>query len=357
MSEKKSILNSNALYTLIAIVIGFFVGALLLVMAGINPGEAYGRLFHSVFSKPKSIAWSIIYASPLIFTGLSVAFSYRMGVFNIGAEGQFVVGSLAACVVGILVDVPPVLHVLLCILAAAAAGALWSLVVGLLKVKKGINEVLSFIMFNWIAFYLSNYVVNIPVIHKESGGEATKDILQSATIFLPQSIRDALGCLNANYGFLLAVAAAVIIWFIINKTTLGYRICAVGFNQNAAKYGGINSGRTVMLAMGISGALAGLGGAVQILGMSTRISQFASQEGFGFQGITVALIGGGDPIGCIFAGLFYGAMKFGGSKLSLINAPSEIVDIIMGTIIFFIAISYVFKKFFLSKKLKKKEVK
>lgn len=357
MSEKKSILNSNALYTLIAIVIGFLVGAILLVIAGINPAQAYGRLFSAVFSKPKSIVWSIIYASPLIFTGLSVAFSYRMGIFNIGAEGQFVVGSLAACVVGILVDVPAIIHVPLCILAAAAGGALWSLIVGLLKVKKGINEVLSFIMFNWIAFYLSNYVVNLPVIHKENGGEATKDILESATIFLPKSIRDVLGASSANYGFLLAVIAAGILWFIIHKTTLGYRICAVGFNHNAAKYGGINSNKTVMLAMGISGALAGLGGAVQLLGMSTRISQYAGQEGFGFQGITVSLISSGNPIGCIFAGLFYGAMKYGGSKLSLIDAPSEIVDIIMGTIIFFIAISYVFKKFFLSKKLKKKEDK
>jgi simple sugar transport system permease protein len=357
MSKRKSILDSNALYTLIAIVIGFLVGALLLGLAGINPGTAYGKLLSSVFSKPKSIAWSVIYASPLILTGLSVAFSYRMGVFNIGAEGQFVVGSLAACVTGILVDAPAIIHVPLCILAAIVAGALWSLIVGLLKVKKGINEVLSFIMFNWIAFYLSNYVVNLRIVHKESGGEATKDVLKSALIFLPKSIRTALGCTNANYGIILAVAAAVIIWFILKKTTLGYRICAVGFNPNAAKYSGINSNKTVMIAMGISGALAGLGGAVQVLGMSTRISQFASQEGFGFQGITVALIGGGNPIGCIFSGLFYGAMKYGGSKLSLINAPSEIVDIIMGTIIFFIAISLLFKNILISKRHKKKEAK
>lgn len=357
MSNKKSIFNSNALYTLIAIGIGFLVGAILLMIAGISPAEAYGKLFDSVFSKPKYMVWSIIYASPLIFTGLSVAFSFRMGVFNIGAEGQFVVGALAACVVGILVDVPAIIHVPLCILAAAAAGALWSLGVGLLKVKKGINEVLTFIMFNWIAFYLSNYVVNLAVIHKENGGEATKDVLDSATILLPKGIRDALGCTSSNYGFFMAVIAAVIIWFIINKTTLGYKICTVGFNQHAAKYGGINSNKTILLSMGISGALAGLGGAVQILGMSTRISQFAAQEGFGFQGITVALIGSANPIGCIFAGLFYGAMKYGGSKLSLIDAPSEIVDIIMGTIIFCIAISYVFKKLILAKKSKKKEVK
>ena len=356
MSEKKSILNSHGLYTLIAIIIGFLVGGILLLVAGISPVEAYGRLFYSVFSRPKYMVWAIIYATPLIFTGLSVAFSFKMGVFNIGAEGQFVVGALAAGVVGILVDAPAYIHVPLAILAAASAGTLWSLIVGVLKVKKGINEVLSFIMFNWIAFYLSNYVVNLDAIHKEGGGEATKNVLPSATLLLPEKIRDALNCSSANFGFLLAIVVAVIIWFVLKKTTLGYRILAVGYNKDAAKYGGINSDRTVLTALGVSGALAGLGGAVQVLGMSMRISQFAGQEGFGFQGITVALIGGSNPIGCIFAGLFYGAMKYGGSKLSLIDAPSEIVDIIMGSIIIFIAIAHIFK-YILTKRLKKKEAK
>lgn len=344
MNEKKSILNSNALYTFIAILFGFLVGAVFLLVAKISPTAAYSKLFTGVFSKPKFMVWAVIYASPLIFTGLSVAFSFKTGVFNIGAEGQFVVGSLAAVLVGILVDVPAIIHVPLCILAAAAAGAIWGSVVGYLKVKKGINEVLLFIMFNWIAFYLSNYVVNLKVIHKEGGGEATKDILESAQILLPQSVRQMTGCSSANFGIFLAVIAAVIIWFIINKTTLGYRLRAVGFNRNAAEYGGISANRAVMTAMAISGCLAGLGGAVQTLGMSMRISQFATQESFGFQGITVALIAGSNPIGCIFSGLFYGAMKYGGSKLSLINAPSEVVDIIMGTIILFIAVSHVFKK-------------
>ena len=129
---------------------------------------------------------------------------------------------------------------------------------------------------------------------------------------------------------------------------MGYKLKAVGFNRHAAEYGGINSNREIMTAMSISGALAGMGGACQLMGMGMRISQFSSQESFGFQGITVALIGSTNPIGCIFAGLFYGAMKYGGTKLSLVNAPSEIVDIIMGTIIFFIAIAHVFKRLLLS---------
>lgn len=356
MNLKKRLLNGTLLYSLIAIVIGFIVGAILLVVANISPAEAYGKLVSSIFSRPKYMVWSIIYASPLILTGLSVAFSFRLGIFNIGAEGQFVVGALAACVVGLLVDVPAIIHVPLCIIAAMAAGMVWSFLVGLLKVKRGINEVLSFIMFNWIAFYLSNYIVKLKVIHRENGAAASKDILDSAAILLPKSIRTALGCSNANYGIVFAVIAVFIIWFILKKTTLGYRISAVGFNFHAAKYSGINSNKTILLAMGISGALAGLGGAVQVLGMSMRISEYTSQEGYGFQGITVALIAGSNPIGCILSGLFYGAMKYGGSKLSLIDAPAEIVDIIMGTIIFFIAISHVFK-YLLNKRLKKKEDK
>lgn len=346
MNKKKSILESNVLYTVIAIVVGFIIGAIFLMIAGISPAVAYGKLISSVFSKPKYLVWTLTYASPLIFTGLSVAFSFRTGVFNIGAEGQFVVGALAACVIGILVDVPAWIHVPLCILGAAAAGCIWSLAVGFLKVKRGIHEVLSFIMFNWIAFYLSNYVVNLTVIHKEGGGEATKDVLASSRILFPEGLRSALDCSAANWGIVLAVAAAIIIWIIIEKTTLGYKLKAVGFNSNGALYAGINADGSVLTALGISGALAGLGGAVQILGMSGRLSQFAGQEGFGFEGITVALIGSSSPLGCIFSGLFYGAMKYGGSKLSIVKAPAEVVDIIMGCVILFIAISQVFRALF-----------
>jgi simple sugar transport system permease protein len=352
---KKKILDSNVLYTIISILIGFIIGAVFLLIAGISPIVAYQKLIDSIFGKPKYWIWTLTYASPLIFTGLSVAFSFRTGVFNIGAEGQFVVGALAACVVGILVDVPAWIHVPLCIVAAAAAGFIWSYVVGLMKVKRGIHEVLSFIMFNWIAFYLSNYVVNLEAVHK-SGSEATKDVLDSARILYPQGLIDTLGCSAANWGFVLAVVAAIVIWVLIEKTTLGYRLKAVGFNDSAALYAGINSDKSVLTALGISGALAGLGGAVQVLGMAGRLSQFAGQEGFGFQGITVALIGSSSPIGCIFSGVFYGAMKYGGSKLSIVKAPSEVVDIIMGCIVLCIAISQVFR-ILIQKLTTKKEAK
>ena len=159
MKHKKSILEGNIIYTLFAILIGFLTGAIILAIAGMNPGVIYAKLFTGIFAKPKFLAWSVVYATPLIFTGLSVAFSFRTGVFNIGAEGQFVVGSLAATVIGMFCPLPAIITVPLCLIAAAAAGAVWSAFCGLLKVKKGINEVLSFIMMNWIAYYLSNYIV------------------------------------------------------------------------------------------------------------------------------------------------------------------------------------------------------
>ena len=348
MSKKNSILSSNAFYTLISIVIGFVVGAILLSIAKINPLDAYKQLFNGVFGKPKFMVWCLIYAAPLIFTGLSVAFSFKTGVFNIGAEGQFVVGSLTACILGILVKAPAIIHVPLCFIGAALAGGIWGAIVGVLKIKKGVNEVLSYIMFNWIAFYLSNFVVNLSIIHKDGGGEATKDIAATARILAPKSIIAATGASAANYGFILAIIFAVIVWFIINRTTLGFKLRAVGFSNTAAQYAGIDTGKSFLTAMAFSGALAGIGGAVQLMGMSGRISQFSGQEGYGFQGITVALIASSNPIACIFAGIFYGAMKYGGGKLSLVNAPAEVVDIIMGIIILFIAISSLFKNIFLN---------
>ena len=355
MNKKKSILESNVLYTIIAIIAGFLIGAIFLMVAGISPAVAYGKLFSSIFSKPKYLVWTLVYASPLIFTGLSVAFSFRTGVFNIGAEGQFVIGGLVACILGIVLKLPAGLHAIVCLVAAAAAGCIWSLIVGILKVKRGIHEVLSFIMFNWIAFYLSNYVVNLPGIHRDSS-EATQDVAASARLLMPEGLRSTLDCSNAHWGIVLAVIAAVIIWVIIEKTTLGYKLKAVGFNSNGAEYGGIDANKSILTALGISGLLSGLGGAVQVLGMAGRLSQFAGQEGFGFEGITVALIGSSNPIGCIFSGLFYGAMKYGGSKLSIVKAPSEVVDIIMGCIVLLIAIAHVFKVFVL-KAAKKKEAK
>lgn len=344
MKKLDRFLQGKVFLTLISIVVGFVVGAIFLAAVGISPAVAYSKLLSSAFSSAKNISYCVVYATPLIFTGLAVAFSFRTGVFNIGAEGQFVMGSMAACVVGILVPAPAIVLVPLCIVAAAVAGAAWGLIVGFLKTKWGINEVLSMIMFNWIAFYLSNYIAGLPAIKNEGSAEATKNIQEAAMIRLPDSWIKALGlCSSANWGIVMAALACVLVWFVIEKTTLGYRLKAVGFNRNAALYAGIDANKAVLTAMAISGALAGIGGAANLMGMGQRISIFSAQEGYGFQGISAALIGGSNPLGVFFGGLFYGAIKYAGSKLNLIGAPSEVINVIMGTVVFFIAISHVFK--------------
>lgn len=349
MDKKKTLLDFFAenkfIHTLLSILIGFLVGAVFLAVMGISVSAAYGRLFQSVFSSVKSLSYCVVYATPYIATGLSVAFSFKTGVFNIGAEGQFVVGSMSACVVGILFgNLPSAVLIPLCLVAAAVVGAVWGMIVGFLKTKWGINEVLSMIMFNWIAFYLSNYIAGIPAIHNEGTAEATRNISENARILFPSELIGNLGlCNTANWGIFLAIVLTLIVYFIIEKTTLGYELKAVGFNKSAAEYGGINVNRSILTALAISGALAGLGGALQLMGMGGRISVFTSQEGFGFAGIVVALIGVSNPLGVFIAGLFYGALKYGGGRLNLVGAPTQVVDIIVGTVVFFIAISCIFE--------------
>ena len=356
MTKKKSFLDfvseNTFIHVLLSILLGFVVGALFLVVMNLSVGKAYGRLLNSVTTL-KGFSYVVVYSVPYIVAGLSVAFSFKTGVFNIGAEGQFVVGSMAAAVVGILFgSLPKPMLIPLCFLAAMAAGALWGIIVAFLKTKWGINEVLSMIMFNWIAFYLSNFIAGIPAIKNEGSAEATKNISANASmLFSKDFIKSAGLCPTANWGILIAIVMMLVVWFIIEKTTLGYELKAVGSNKFAAEYGGINVNGSILTALAISCALAGLAGALQLMGMGSRISIFSSQEGFGFAGIVVALIGCSNPFGVFVAGLFYGALMYGGSKLNLEGVPTQLINVIVGTVVFFIAISVIFRNL---KKLKKK---
>ena len=348
MTKKKNFLDviseNRFIHILLSIILGFLVGAIFLLVMGLSVGSAYGRLINSVTSL-KGFSYVVVYAVPYIVAGLSVAFSFKTGVFNIGAEGQFVMGSMAAACVGILFgNLPKPLLIPLCFLAAMAAGAIWGIIVGVLKTKWGINEVLSMIMFNWIAFYLSNFIAGIPAIKNEGTAEATKNISDNASLLFSKDLIKSMGLApTANWGFLVAIIATVLIWFIIEKTTLGYELKAVGSNKFAAEYGGINVNRSILTALAISGALAGLAGALQLMGMGKRISIFSSQEGFGFAGIVVALIGCSNPFGVLVAGMFYGALMYGGRKLNLEGVPTQLISVIVGTVVFFIAISVIFE--------------
>jgi len=347
MKNKKGFLDfiseNRVVHIILSIALGFLVGAIFLVILNIPVDEAYGRLF-SPFKTFKGISYIVIYAIPYIMTGLSVAFSFRTGVFNIGCEGQFVVGSMAACVTSIfLADLPSIVLIPLCFIAAMLAGAIWGMIVGVLKIKWGINEVLSMIMFNWIAFYLSNFIAGIPAIKTDGSAEATKNIGANASTLLSEETIAKLGlCPTANWGIIVALVMSVIVWFVIEKTSLGYELKACGYNKDAALYGGINVNRSILLALAISGAMAGLGGALQVMGMGKRISIFAGQEGYGFAGIVVSLIGCSNPFGVVAAGFFYGLLMYGGSKLNLAGAPTQLVNVIVGTVVLFIAISIIF---------------
>jgi len=348
MTKNKSfldiVLESRFIQILISIFLGFLVGAVFLAVMGLSVGAAYGRLITSVTSL-KGFSYVIVYSVPYIVAGLSVAFSFKTGVFNIGAEGQFVVGSMAAACVGILAGgLPKIILIPLCFIAAMAAGAGWGIIVGILKTKWGINEVLSMIMFNWIAFYLSNFIAGIPAIKNDGSAEATKNIADNASLLFSKDFIKSAGLApTANWGFIIAIVATLLVWFIIEKTTLGFELKAVGSNKFAAEYAGINVNRSILTALAISGALAGLAGALQVMGMGKRISIFTSQEGFGFAGIVVALIGCSNPFGVLVAGLFYGALMYGGSKLNLEGVPTQLINVIVGTVVFFIAISVIFE--------------
>lgn len=361
--------RNRFIYTILAIVLGIIIGSIILLISGTNPVEAYKVIFLGAFGKPKYISWTIVKAVPLILTGLSVAFAFNTGLFNIGAEGQYIVGSIGALVVGLLLDLPPIIHGLVALLVGALCGYLWGAIVGILKAKFQVNEVISSIMMNWIAFYLSNYLLSFPIL-RSIESDNSYPIKQSASIkiagvwkmsesgraYLAQHkfLKDILNP-PLNFGIIIAIIAALVVWYILKKTTLGYELRAVGFNEKAAEYGGIDINKSIVKSMGIAGILAGLAGAITVLGVSGDIGIMAAQEGYGFDGMAVALIAGNNPLGTIPAALLYAGLTYGGGKLTTIGTYSEVVNIIIGIMILFIAMPKLLDmiKFFFTKWSKK----
>ncbi|MTI60675.1 MAG: ABC transporter permease [Firmicutes bacterium] len=351
--KDKKIFSSNIGRTIISLLMGFFIGALILAVAGYNPLEAYKVMFLGVFNKPKYIVQTIINSTPIIFTGISIAFAYKTGLFNIGAEGQFIIGSITAAILGYLLHLPHLIHVFLIIVVAGLAAGIWGGIAGFLKAKFDINEVITTIMLNWVAFYSLNYIVQLDSL-KKPNAEATYDIQQSASIIILEvwkKSKEGINWLNEhlffkdifktrmNWGILIAILIAVLASYIIRKTVLGYELRSVGHNRQAAEYGGINVSKSLVSSMMIAGGIAGIAGAIQVMGISHRISTLSVMEGYGFNGIAVGLIAGGSPIGCIFAGLLFSALNYGGGKVQyILGAPTEIIDIMVGVILLFVAV-------------------
>ncbi|NLY08856.1 MAG: ABC transporter permease [Tissierellia bacterium] len=347
-------------FILLSLALGFAFGAIALLIAGFNPLQAYGIILKGVFSRPKYISWTIIRATPVILTGLGVAFAFRTGTFNIGAEGQYIIGAMTAAWFGYFLNLPPVLHITVCLLAAAVAGGIWAGIAGFIKARFGVNEVITTIMLNWIAFYLNNFIIYLPIF-KRPNSENSYSIQASAVTKIFQGLRGSstfavkdFFSAPVNIGFILAIITAIILWFILKRTTLGYSLKTVGLNQDAAEYGGINVKRNIVISMAISGAVCALGGATQVLGVTGNIATLGGMEGNGFDGIAVALLAFNHPIGAIFTGLFFGGLKFGASQIQrLMGAPYEMIQIVIGTIILFTSMPMFTK--ILSVKLKKRK--
>ncbi len=339
----------NILVPIISIIIGLIVGAIVMVVSGYDPIQGYSALWTGIFGDSYSIGNTIRQITPYILAGLAVAFAFRTGLFNIGVEGQLILGWLAAAWVGYAFELPKIIHLPLALLAAAA-GAFNFFIAGFLKAKFKVHEVIATIMLNYTALYIANAVIK----KLSDGSFKTERVLESASLRSP-FLRELTDNSSLHYGILIALLMVMVMWFILEKTTRGYELKAVGFNQHAAEYAGMSVNKNVILAMTISGMFAGLGGAMEALGTFQNASIKAGFTGIGFDGIAVALLGANTPLGVVFGASLFGSLKYG--ALNMPNAagiPEEIVSIIIALIIFFVASGYVIRVG-LQKLSKKKE--
>ncbi|WP_141433476.1 ABC transporter permease [Bacillus sp. 03113] len=338
--------------SIIAVFLGIIVGTILMIGTGYNPITAYSALWNGAFGDSYYIGEVIRQVTPYILSGLAVAFAFRTGLFNIGVEGQLIVGWVAAVWVGVAFDLPKIIHLPLAILAAAAAGAIWGLIPGFLKARFHVHEVIVSIMMNYIALHVTNYLIRT-VLSENS--DKTDKISESASLKSPllESMTDYS---RLHWGILISILCVFIMWFLLEKTTKGYELRAVGFNQHAAKYAGMNVNRNIMLSMVVSGAFAGLAGAMEGLGTFGYAAVKGGFTGVGFDGIAVALLGGNAPLGIVLAALLFGSLKVGALNMPLeAEVPNELVDIIIALIVFFVAASYLIR--WLMERFSKKGVK
>lgn len=324
----------------ISVLLGLLVGGIIMLASGYNPMDGYRALFLGAFGDAFTLGETIRRTTPLILTGLAIAFAFRSGLFNIGAEGQVIVGWLASVWVGLAIDAPMIIHLPLAILAGMLAGALWGFVPGLLKAKLGVHEVIVTIMMNYIALYVSNEIIRSVLTD-----HATKTEQIASTASLSSEWLQTITLYSRlHYGFLIALFAAFVMWFIIQRTTIGYELKAVGYNQHGSRYAGMNVSKNIILSMVISGGFAGIAGAMEGLGTYGNIHLMSGFTNLGFDGIAVALLGGNNAFGVIISALLFGSLKEGAGQMpTSAGVPTELVDIIIALIIFFVASSYIIR--------------
>ncbi|NPV75335.1 MAG: ABC transporter permease [Anaerolineae bacterium] len=311
-----------------AIPIALLLGGGVLLLAGYNPITAYEAMWQGAFKDKTAFTEVLIKATPLMFIGAGLAVAFKCSIWNIGAEGQFYAGAVMATVVGIyLGDLPRFILMPLVLIVGVIGGALWGMIPAYLKNRFGASEVVTTIMLNYVAIYITGYLVTGPMIETKGMFPQTPKI--SAAAWLPRFFPPT----RLHIGFIIAVLLAIILYIVIFKTSIGYTIRAVGINPIAARYAGINVRKNILLAMAISGGAAGLAGSVEVAAISYRLYQLIS-PGFGFDGIAVSLLVNNNPLGVIFSGFLFGALRSGAEVMMMTaKVPSVLVYFIQGLVI------------------------
>ena len=345
MNKKFSLSNlldskgfSAFMATLMAIIIGLIFGFLVMLIA--SPANA-GLGFMSVLTGGlRKLGDVFYYATPILMTGLSVGFAFKMGLFNIGASGQYTMGMFCAMYVGFHMELPPEIHWIACVVAGMLGGMLWGIFPGFFKAILNVNEVITSIMFNYIGMYLVDMLIVNDVL--------MYDGVRARTLYLPESAKLPLLGIpgsNVSISIVIGIIIAVALFIVLNNTTFGYELKATGFNKEACKYAGMNGKRNIILTMVIAGGLAGLGGAFAILAPTAMAGSSVTYEPInviaanGFNGIAVALLGNSSPLGIIFSSIFISYIQRGGTLSALYGFKPEIIDIVISVIIYFSSFS------------------
>jgi simple sugar transport system permease protein len=307
--------------------------------------QAYRALFEGAIFNPTSagngtltgifgpLSETLTVAAPLILAGLSVGLAFRAGLFNIGAQGMMIMGVIVSAYIGFTWDLPVGLHLIVAVFGGILAGAIWGALVGWLKASTGAHEVITTIMLNYVALNFLGFLLSVKGFQRPPYGQAISNVVDSNARY-PHLLGSSM---RVNLDILVALAAAAGVWWVLERSTIGFELRAVGANQNAARTAGMNVARTYIVAMGLAGALAGLAGTAQILGTNPAVTNDID-AGIGFDGITVALLGRAKPGGTVLAGLLFGALRAGGVLMqSRTGTPVDLVTVVQALIVLFIA--------------------
>jgi general nucleoside transport system permease protein len=334
----------EALLPLLSVPLALLIGAGMLVVLNANPLQAYRAMLDGAIGSQYAITQTLVKATPLLLVGLGVVIAFRGGIINIGGEGQILVGALGAAAVALYVPVVPSwLHMILCLLGGTLAGAVWGGIPGALKAKLEVNEILTTIMMNAIALQLTNYLIRGPMMDPQQVAAGTH-IAQTAefprAVWLAKLVPQTL----LHSGAILALILAILVYVFMWRTTIGFRIRAVGLSTDASRYAGIPVRVFQALSLTLGGALAGLAGAIEVLGISHRVVEGIS-GGYGFTGIVVALFGGLHPLGTIPASILFGGLLVGADKMQrAVQVPSAMIQAILGLVVVFVVSSEIWSR-------------